>query len=188
MTLLSSAYLIDRASATVSASMALDLKKLFCFPQSGFHKSQSFFVFLLGILRKDLFLRCTKGNCKAFHLFGCGHWTYSIRAGPKGGFVKNGQSFYHAGWRLCPFFIFKARHPNCILTVWIPTAAENAGGFQRRAALRTHSSKATMASFGSISFSQLRRCAIALFAKRFVFIVSQSASRMISAVSFSKST
>ena len=131
---------------------------------------------------------CTKGNCKAFHLFGCGHWTYSIRAGPKGGFVKNGQSFYHAGWRLCPFFIFKARHPNCILTVWIPTAAENAGGFQRRAALRTHSSKATMVSFGSISFSQLRRCAIALFAKRFVFIVSQSASRMISAVSFSKST
>ena len=64
MTLLSSAYLIDHASAAVSASMALDLKKLFCFPQSGFHKSQRFFVFLLGILLKDFLLRCTKGNRK----------------------------------------------------------------------------------------------------------------------------
>ena len=50
-----------------------------------------------------------------------------------------------------------------------------------------YGSNATIVSFGSFSFSQFRRYAIALFAKRFVFMVSQSASRMISAVPFSKS-
>ena len=52
---------------------------------------------------------------------------------------------------------------------------------------RTHASKATIVSFGSFSFSQFKRYAIALFAKRFVIVVSQSASRIISAVPFSKS-
>ncbi len=49
-----------------------------------------------------------------------------------------------------------------------------------------YGSNATIVSFGSFSFSQFRRYAIALFAKRFVFIVSQSASRTIFAVPFSK--
>lgn len=54
-------------------------------------------------------------------------------------------------------------------------------------AISPHTSKAIIVALGSFSFSQLRRYAIARFAKRFVFMVSQSASRMIAPVLFSKS-
>ena len=37
----------------------------------------------------------TQGNRRAFRLSGCGHWMHPVSTEPRGGFIKNGQSFYH---------------------------------------------------------------------------------------------